>query len=195
MWLSRYRSAVRATVAASAAPYGYTLTVWTSGAVLAHARGLPSTQEALFFLLGAVTAYVVVGLLAFGSFHGRLVPEATRSLVWGGLHLFSVGLAIGAATVVAHLLEDVAAWPVGGFCGTAIYLSVSGLQLMFAHGRPPSSEDGRPPGRDSASREDQPDPGQRQRAREPGHRRLRGATVEDRAALAGREDRAERPRR
>ena len=51
--LARYRSALRATIAASAAPYGYTLTVWTSGAVLSHARGIPSAAEALLFLGGA----------------------------------------------------------------------------------------------------------------------------------------------
>ena len=51
-----YRSAVRTTVAASAAPYGYTLTIWTSGAVLSHARGIPSTGAALLFLVGAVAA-------------------------------------------------------------------------------------------------------------------------------------------
>jgi hypothetical protein len=42
----RYRSALRATVAASAAPYGYTLTIWTTGAILSHARGIPNTGEA-----------------------------------------------------------------------------------------------------------------------------------------------------
>lgn len=51
---SGYRRGVRAVVAASAAPYGYTLTLWTSGAVAAHAQGgLPSARDALFLLAGA----------------------------------------------------------------------------------------------------------------------------------------------
>jgi hypothetical protein len=54
-------------------------------------------------------------------------------VIWGGLHLFSVGLAIGAATLVAHLVTSAAAWPLGGFLATAIYLIASAGQLAFAH--------------------------------------------------------------
>jgi hypothetical protein len=130
---SRYRSALRASVAASAAPYGYTLTVWTSGAVLSHARGIPSSAEALLFLVGAVAGYALVGGLAFGSFSEQLIVQPGRSVVWGGLHLFSVGLAIIAATIVAHLVQSVAAWPLGAFLVTTLYLLASASQLAVAH--------------------------------------------------------------
>jgi hypothetical protein len=130
---ARYRSALRATVAASAAPYGYTLTIWTSGAVLSHARGIPDTVSALLFLIGAVSAYALVGGLAFGGFSEQLVPQPGRSVVWGGLHLFSVGLAIAAASLVAHGVRDIAAWPLGGFLATALYLVGSASQLVVAH--------------------------------------------------------------
>jgi hypothetical protein len=129
----RYKSALRATVAASAAPYGYTLTIWTSGAVLSHARGIPSTTQALLFLIGAVAAYALVGGLAFGGFSEQLAPEPARSAVWGGLHLFSVGLAIGAASLVAHTVHDDAAWALGGFLATGLYLAASASQLAIAH--------------------------------------------------------------
>ncbi len=135
MW-ERYKSAVRATVVASAAPYGYTLTVWTSGAVLTHAHGVPSASEALLFLLGAVAAYATVGLLAFAGSHETTIVHPPRAVVWGALHLFSVGLAIGAAYLVARLATSVVAWPVGGFVATAIYLTGSPLQLAVAHGAP-----------------------------------------------------------
>ena len=128
-----YRPALRAAVAASAAPYGYTLTIWTSGAVLSHARGIPSAADALLFLAGAVVAYALVGGLALGGIPERLAPEPGRAVIWGGLHLFSVGLAIGAATLVAHLVTSPAAWPLGGFLATALYLSASAGQLAFAH--------------------------------------------------------------
>lgn len=130
---TRYRSALRVTVAASAAPYGYTLTIWTSGAVLSHARGIPGTAEALLFLIGAVAAYALVGGLAFGGFSEQLAPEPARSVIWGGLHLFSVGLAIGTASLVAHFVHDDAAWPIGGFLATAFYLVASAFQLAIAH--------------------------------------------------------------
>ncbi len=130
---ARYKSALRATVTASAAPYGYTLTIWTSGAVLSHARGIPNTTEAFLFLIGAVAAYALVGGLAFGGFSEQLVPEPARSAVWGGLQLFSVGLAIGAASLVAHAVHDDAAWSLGGFLATGLYLGASASQLAVAH--------------------------------------------------------------
>ena len=128
-----YRPALRAAVAASAAPYGYTLTIWTSGAVLSHARGIPSAADALLFMAGAVVAYALVGGLALGGVPERLAPEPAHAVIWGGLHLFSVGLAIGAATLVAHLVTSPAAWPLGGFLATALYLIASAGQLAFAH--------------------------------------------------------------
>jgi hypothetical protein len=129
---ARYVSALRTTVAVSAGPYGYTLTIWTSGAVLSHARGIPSSLEALLFLVGAVTAYALVGSFAFGGFSEELSSERARSAVWGGLHLISVGAAIGAASLVAHFLHDKGAWPLGGFLATAIYLVASAVELAAA---------------------------------------------------------------
>jgi hypothetical protein len=130
--LTRYRSALRATIAGSAAPCGYTLTVWTSGAVLSHARGIPSAGAALLFLGGAVAAYALVAAPAVRGSPERLVPEPALAAVWGGLHLFAVGLAIGAASLTAHLVHNVAAWPLVGFLSTALYLVVSAGQLAIA---------------------------------------------------------------
>ena len=129
----RYRSALRATVATSAAPYGYTLTIWTTGAILSHARGIPDSAEALLLLIGAVAAYALVGGLAFGGMSEHLVPEPARAAVWGGLQFISVGLAIVAATLVAHLVTNIGAWPLDGFLVTGIYLLASACQLTIAH--------------------------------------------------------------
>jgi hypothetical protein len=136
---ARCQPALRATVAASAAPYGYTLTVWTSGAVLSHARGIPSAAAALLFLAGAVAAYALVAGLAVRGSQQRLVLEPRHAAVWGGLHLFSVGLAIGAASLVAQFVTNPAAWPLGGFLATALYLIVSAGQLAFAHAARPDT--------------------------------------------------------
>lgn len=129
----RYRAAVQATVVASAAPYGYTLTIWTSGAVLSHARGIPNSGETLFFLLGAVAAYALVGALAFVGVEDVFAPDSGHAVVWGGLHIFSVGFAIGAASLVANTIRSPFAWPLGSFLVTAVYLIGSALQLATAH--------------------------------------------------------------
>jgi hypothetical protein len=135
--VGRYWPALRAAVAASAGPYGYTLTVWTSGAVLSHAQGIPSAGEALLFLAGAVAAYALVAGVAAGGTR-RLVSNPAHAAVWGGLHLFSVGPAIGAAWLDSQL-TSLAAWPVGGFAVTAIYLILSAGQLAVAHAARPGS--------------------------------------------------------
>ena len=130
-----YRRAARTTVASSAAPYGYTLTIWTSGAVLTHARGLPSTIEALLFMTGAVGGFTTVGLVVFEDLHARLAGDA-RPTLWSGLHILSIGLAIGMATLVAHLLTNIGAWPITGFVVTVIYLCVSALQVALTERGP-----------------------------------------------------------
>jgi hypothetical protein len=80
---------------------GYTLPIWTSGAVLSHAHGIPAAPEALLFLLGAVAGYALVGSLAFSGDGGPLAVEPASGFRVGCLHFFSVGLAIGATSLVA----------------------------------------------------------------------------------------------
>ena len=106
----------------SIAPYGYTLTVWTSGAVLTHARGIPNTGDALLFLVGAVGGFALVGVASFGRLTARVGIDAGKPALWAGFHVLSVGVAIGAATAIADLLEDRGAWAIGGFAATLSYL-------------------------------------------------------------------------
>lgn len=132
----RYRDHLQAAVANSAAPYGYTLTIWTSGAVTTHARGIPTAAEALLFLVGAVAGFATVGAAAHGSARRVLhAPENPGVRLWGGFHLPSVGLAIGAAALVDDLVHGALAWPLVGFAVTVIYLVVIAAQFTFAETR------------------------------------------------------------
>jgi hypothetical protein len=53
------------------------------------------------------------------------------------MHFFSVGFAIGAASLDAHFVDSAAAWPLGGFLATAVYLLASGFQLALAQATRP----------------------------------------------------------
>ena len=53
---NRYLSALATVLRGSALPYGYTITVWTSGMMLTHERGLPSVGEVFLFIVGAFQA-------------------------------------------------------------------------------------------------------------------------------------------
>lgn len=130
-----YRRHLRAVVAASAAPHGYTLTLWTAGAVTTHAQGsAPSSLDALLLLAGAATAFGVVGAFAFGGINGVLAPSATTGdvRVWGGVHLPSVGLSIGMVTAITEFVSGRLVWPLVGFASTATYLLVIGVQFWLA---------------------------------------------------------------
>jgi hypothetical protein len=132
----RYRARLRAVVAASAAPYGYTLTIWTSGAVTTHHQGLPSTGQALLFLVGAVTGFALVGALANGGASGVLASDPEPGVrVWGGFHLPAVGLAIALAAGVDSMAPDTPAWALVGFTSTAVYLLTIAAQFTLAEKR------------------------------------------------------------
>jgi hypothetical protein len=115
----------------SLGPYGYTVTIWTSGGVLIHTRGAPSAIDALLFMAGAVTGYASVGIGSFGTPRARALTVRPPA-IWAGFHFLGIGAAIGAATLVAHAVHSIAAWPLGGFAVTAIYLLVLAAQLALA---------------------------------------------------------------
>ena len=129
-----YRDHLRGVVAASAAPYGYTLTLWTAGAVTAHAEaGLPTALDAVLLLAGAIVGFGAVGTYASGGLNGVLVPGTPgRVRVWGGMHLPSVGLSILLVASINALLDGPVVWPLVGFTATSCYLLVIGAQFWLA---------------------------------------------------------------
>jgi len=139
-----YRHHLRAVVAASAAPYGYTLTLWTAGAVTTHAQGLPSALDALLLLAGAVTGFAAVAAFAYGGITGAFAPGTRGEIrVWGGLHLPSVGSSILLVWVVTQVAHGHPAWLLVGFTATSTYLLVIGLQFWLAthRGHVPEPQD------------------------------------------------------
>jgi hypothetical protein len=81
--LGRYRSDLRNVLGSSASAYGYTLTVWSTGMVLSHAYGPPNPPLVFSFFLGAVLAFAVVGVLAFGGVTVEFGGESRRVQLWG----------------------------------------------------------------------------------------------------------------
>jgi hypothetical protein len=142
-----YRRHLRAVIAASAAPYGYTLTIWTAGAVTTHAEGIPSALDAMLLLAGAVAAFGAIGAFAYGGVNSPLVPGARGQIrIWGGIHLPSVGASILLVALVNSLVHGHAVWPVVGFTATATYLLVITVQFRFAaHTASESEEPNRAP--------------------------------------------------
>lgn len=132
-----YREHLRTAVGSSAAPYGYTLATWTTGAVLSHTYGVPTTIDALLFMAGAVLAFAVVGAVAFGGMGTRFAHAPREAALWGSFHFLSVGGAIGAAALVSYLVAGGAGWALGPFSSTTTYLLILGAQFSVADRRDP----------------------------------------------------------
>ena len=128
-----YRRALQSTVAAAAAPYGYTLTVWTSGAVVAHERGIPGAVGAILFAAGAIIGFALVGLVAYGGIGRRPLPALEAFSVWQSIHVLGIGAAIALAFAVGKLIDHDAAWLVAGFAATAVYLLAAGVPHAIGH--------------------------------------------------------------
>ncbi len=128
-----YRAHLQSAVAASAAPYGYTLTIWTSGAVTTHEQGLPTAWQALLFLFGAVIGFGITAAIAYGR-PTEIFASRTHGFVrlWGAFHLVSVGLAIGFVAVVVELVDNSVVWLLVGLIATTVYLMAIAAQFTLA---------------------------------------------------------------
>ena len=125
------RAAFGTTISASAAPYGYTISIWSTGAVLMHLRGSPNVLDVASFIVGALTGFAALGLLAHGALQ-RTAPleEVGERVLAGMLHWFAVGCAVGIATLLAEIHSWVA-WALGSFAATSVYLLIASAQLAI----------------------------------------------------------------
>lgn len=132
---SDYRRAVVTMLEASAAPYGYTVTLWSSGAVAIHFQGPPDLLDIALFAGGGVAAFALLAALLHPAAQGTTpLPPGPSSLVAGSVDFLAVGLAVGAAGLVA-LIPARPAWVLVSFVATALYLLIASLQLALAAAR------------------------------------------------------------
>ncbi len=119
-------------IAASAAPYGYTITIWSSGAVLMRSHGSPSVGEVFLFLSGALIAFGTLGLLFQGALsERRSIDRRADRVIAGSLDWLGVGAAVGAVALLAGIGGPVA-WLISSFAATVIYLVGAAVQLTVA---------------------------------------------------------------
>jgi hypothetical protein len=127
------RDQLKSSVAASSAPYGYTLTIWGSGAVAMGELGSPRIGGTLLFIAGAVLAFVLIEGLAYGSLSIQpSTGEPTTIAVWGDAHLLSAGGAVFVVWLLVRAIDGKAGWAVAGFAATAVYLLVNAVQNALA---------------------------------------------------------------
>lgn len=128
----RYLDAVASVVRRAAIPYGYTITIWTAGAVIVHRHGTPNVGDAYLYLLGAVAGFGAVGLLAVRHTAHRFELASSDLLRTGAINVLALSVALGAVSLIA-MIHGTAVWPLGSFVATALFLLVASLDLLLAH--------------------------------------------------------------
>lgn len=125
-----FRAALGTVVSASAAPYGYTITLWSSGALLIHYHGFPAVGDVFLFLTGALLGFAFVGTFAHGALRTRVpISPGPGHILAGLLQWFATGLAVGSVALVAAVPGWVA-WSLGSMVATSVYLV--GASFQFA---------------------------------------------------------------
>lgn len=127
---SAYLRALQTALHGAGLPYGYAVTVWSAGSVVAREHGMPTEAEVFLFAVGAASAYGGLMLLT-GDTGGEATKQLTRSphVVRAGLvHLAAIGAAITAALLIAQIPGS-AAWLLATFAATVLYLGVSSIEV------------------------------------------------------------------
>ena len=146
-------------------PYGYTLTIWSAGALCIRRFGLPGLAEVFLFALGGTAGYAALALPARRKRRDGQPKPAAHDLVPGPLWENAVVLpALALTAAIAQLVPG--AWLnflVVPFVATAAYLG--GLAVLVSLRAPPrGARPGTPPPMSSHRRQAAPLAASRQAA-------------------------------
>ncbi|HUA45779.1 MAG TPA: hypothetical protein VMA77_11155 [Solirubrobacteraceae bacterium] len=123
------RSSLATVVPASATPYGYTLAIWSCGALLLRSHGTPSVADTLMFVAGAIAGFNLLGVIAIGAI-GRARPIERRQdrVLAGVLDWVALGAVVAAVFAISRM-HGWAPWLLGPVTATILYLLIATLQL------------------------------------------------------------------
>ncbi len=113
-------------------PYGYTITIWSSGQVLIDAHGIPSAWLVPSYALGALCGF---GALKLASRRRRPRPVGSTgsALPAWVLQAGTIAAALGAVALVGRIDSGVV-WLLGGFVATSVYLAGMAAAIVLQGG-------------------------------------------------------------
>lgn len=114
--------------------YGFSVVVSASAIAATAELRHPTPLNAFLFLIGAASAFALVGVLAAIAFEEERVEEASPQIVFIGsiLSLVSTSAGFGAALLAAHFLSGWDGWFLASFCATIAYVLVLALEMEVA---------------------------------------------------------------
>ena len=123
------RTALRNNVSA----YGFSVMITASFGVLTASLGSPSVGDVFLFAAGGVTGVTVIEGISSRGFREKMRGDPSDIVALGSaIGSFSVGVAIGAAALVALALTGGVGWAVGAMAASAIYVLISGAEMALA---------------------------------------------------------------
>lgn len=140
---SPYLQAVHNVLHGAGLPYGYAVTVWTTGAVLTGQQGVPSLLEVYLLAAGAVGGYGGLRLLTWEteSEADRPLTRSPRRVRAGLIHVGAIALAISSAALVAEIASSVV-WLLAPFSATLLYFGISSVEVALVEAELKASEAG-----------------------------------------------------
>lgn len=114
-----YRMSLARTVGAMDLPFGYTLTIWSSGALAVARYGVPTRGDVLVFLLGGLSAYLLATWIALAHL-GAMTPARIRRS--SSFNVLSIVAAIVVSGLTGVIQTSLIGFAVAGFTGTMVYL-------------------------------------------------------------------------
>lgn len=116
----------------NAPAYGYSVTITATFGILSALRGSPGVTEIFLFAAGAVAGFALLEAVVTGGFRHGLEDEPSAVKALGGsISVLSVGGALAGALGIGVLLGS-AAWPLGSFAVTVLYLCFFALEISIA---------------------------------------------------------------
>ena len=116
----------------NAPAYGYSVTITASFGILSALKGSPGVAEIFLFAAGAIAGFALVEAIVTGGFRHGLEDEPTEVKALGGsISVLSVGGALAGTLGIGTLLGT-AAWPLGSFTATVLYLCFYALEISIA---------------------------------------------------------------
>jgi hypothetical protein len=114
-----FRRTLALVVAAMDLPFGYTLTIWSCGAIAIGRYGFPKVGEIFAFLLGGITAYVILALLSVRSAPTASRLEVRRSTT---MNVCAIVAAIAVSAISGLVSLPYLGFFVAGGTGTLVYI-------------------------------------------------------------------------
>ena len=132
-WVEHYRKSLTFTISSEAKAYGWTLVIWSTGALLVRDNGLPAFLDILLFVGGAFTGMLITVLLAFeGVMAGLPDWQQENRYAFGAIHLVSVAIAIGTAHLLVALLPGGWDFFFAAVGATIVYQLLLALEVMVS---------------------------------------------------------------